>query len=163
MKLSEVQWKRVNKSDYLVSNTGMVKDIDGNILDVKPTTRKCFAKGCPIPVHKMVAEAFIENPLNLPNVIHLDGVQSNNRVDNLKWATKEETAKHMKEARKVYGFVWKQSKIPVMARNRLDGTEVRFESIKEASRRLGLHKRVIQDNLKYGEIGSANWEFLKCM
>jgi hypothetical protein len=38
-------------------------------------------------VHRLVAEAFIPNPNNLPSVLHLDDNPSNNNVDNLRWGT----------------------------------------------------------------------------
>ncbi len=38
-------------------------------------------------VHRIVAEAFHENPLGLPCVRHLDGNPKNNRADNLAWGT----------------------------------------------------------------------------
>lgn len=37
-------------------------------------------------VHRLVAEAFIPNPDNLPWVVHIDGNTINNNVSNLKWA-----------------------------------------------------------------------------
>lgn len=41
-------------------------------------------------VSRLVAEAFLPNPYNLPVVLHLDGNLQNNNVDNLKWATQYE-------------------------------------------------------------------------
>ena len=81
---------------YTISDTGEVYDQDGNVMRAfNNCGYACvyIGKGSHRKrqyIHKMVAEAFLENPQNFHDVIHLDGNRLNNSVSNLAWCDKSE-------------------------------------------------------------------------
>ena len=92
-------WKNVPIPEYselyLISSLGRLKNIKSNKIhaicldsDGYPHYTLCNnKKHKAITAHRLVAMAFIENPLNLPCVNHKDEVKTNNSVENLEWCT----------------------------------------------------------------------------
>ncbi len=78
-----------SRSTWEISNLGNVRVngiVKDHLCDVKGYYRFCGK----YPVHRAVAELFIDNPDNKKYVDHIDGNTHNNRVDNLRWVTATE-------------------------------------------------------------------------
>lgn len=83
---------RISTLGYVMNSRGMILSSGGVGRDRKHQA-VCLCengKGQMYFVHRLVAEAFIPNPENLPVVHHIDHNPLNNRVDNLMWMSKED-------------------------------------------------------------------------
>lgn len=90
---------------YLVSENGEVFSLFTN-KTLKPSLSKGTGyfvvnirkqgKRYPEYIHRLVAEAFIDNPNNLPEVNHIDGNKLNNSVNNLEWVSGNDNKLHAK-------------------------------------------------------------------
>ena len=99
------EWKDIEgyNGDYQVSTFGRVKSFKkGKTMILKPQLRVDYlgvaisidGKQKQRRVHVLVAQAFIPNPDNKPEVNHDDGHKFNCHVSNLYWATSSENMQH---------------------------------------------------------------------
>lgn len=103
-------------------------------------------------VHRLVCTAFHPNPENKPEVNHIDGNPSNNRVDNLEWVTSQENLMH------AFKHLLNKSPDPIVLADPITEEAKYFYSKAEASRFLGRSTAFISNVLKRGDKEIGGYE-----
>lgn len=164
------QWKEIAATDgrYFVSNLGNVKGPKGLLKPYKrPSGYLSVAwrvmgaprnSQCARLVHRLVAQAFIPNHNNLPEINHIDGDKTNNCIDNLEWCTHKENMKHFSKQLYIKGSRGGLHHIAVRCRE----TALVYPSIASAAKLCKVQPIQITSCLKgkAQTAGGYHWEYV---
>ena len=148
---------------WQVSSQGRYRNSRGGISHgCLKSSGYCVVKICgsDFPVHRLVAHAFLRPPPSKAawEVNHIDGNCSNNRKDNLEWATRSDNVRHSYATNPSRGNAGSKRARPVMIRTLGSCNQTRFSSIKLAAQKLGqlsatvrnrCHKNLQMDGYEY--------------
>ena len=109
-------------------------------------------------VHRLVADAFIQNPNNLETVNHKDEVKTNNAASNLEWMTKRDNNNYGTRNKRITESLSKQVQMFDKSTGEL---LVTFPSTNEADRVTGINKGNISKCClgKYKSSGGYIWRY----
>lgn len=172
------EWKDIPEYEglYQVSNFIKVLNVKtGKLLAFSVTNKNYYqvnlwknGKCKHYSVHRLIAQAFVPNPDNKPEVDHINTFKDDNWFKNLKWVTKKEqqnnplTRRHISEGLKEKHINRYDLSKPIQQYS-LDGILINeYPSLQEASRQTGLYPTNICKALKgrYKSAGGYVWRYV---
>jgi hypothetical protein len=112
-------------SKYQISNLGRIKSTVGKEKILKTWINKGYYSVSLMKdkvqknhlIHRLVAQAFIPNPENKPEVNHIDGDTKNFNISNLEWSTHSENIHHSKNISKNGSVISRQKILEIYNAN----------------------------------------------
>lgn len=139
-------WKPIKGFEdyYSVSNHGQVFSIRRNKVlrpkidryGYKQVSLSVGGKAYHRPVHRLVAQVFIENPNNYPTVNHINEIKTDNRAINLEWLSIADNDNHGTRNRRMAMSKCNQPVEQVFP----DGTTIQYLGVKDAARKTGINR-----------------------
>lgn len=184
------KWKDIQGYEnlYQISNMGRIKSLwFGKEKIMKQLIRNgyCYVDLCKdkikkhYNIHRLVAQTFIPNPQNYPQVNHKDEVKTNNCISNLEWVTQKYNMNYgtrNERASKAISIAHKGKKRTQEHKNNIGKSHQKpivqidksglivgvYDSVKEVSEVLGINRGNISNCLKgrYKTCGDYKWMYL---
>lgn len=156
--------KQIHNFNYMVSDCGEIISLNINKpicqwvdnvgylqVNLRKEGKKYYKR-----VHRIVAETFIPNPLNLPQVNHKDGNKRNNNIDNLEWTNNKQNTLHGYQ-NNLYHSNKRSIKIEVFDKN---NTYINtYKSIRETAEKLNINRKTLSRILFDNKINNYNYIF----
>lgn len=118
-------WYRIEDTEYFINEEFVI--INKNFKILKITTNNIgyqivAINGKSFMYHRIIASVFIPNPENKKEINHINGIKSDNRIENLEWSTRSENVKHSFDVlgKKSNLIGWREKKAKTLNNSKVD-------------------------------------------